>query len=123
MTQEPTAYDRALAEALDEGDGPGDLRERLLSGAPTDEDRSEARAHLEETSRRRFELAHPVPPRQQDLELEAETIELPAGDLSKDKSWKQHATAIRDELRKAADDSGEAKAVVVTLRVRLTTED
>lgn len=78
---------------------------------------------MDETTRRRFELAHPVPPRQQDLELDAETIEISTGDLSEDKSWKRHATAIRDELRKAADDSGEAKAVVVTLRVRLTTED
>ncbi len=122
MTHEPTAYDRSLAEALGGGDGTGDLRERLLSGAPTDEDRSEARAHLDKATRRRFELAHPLPPRQQDLELEAETIELSPGDLSNDKSWKQHATAIRDELRKAADDSGEAKSIVVTLRVRLTTE-
>jgi hypothetical protein len=55
--------------------------------------------------------------------VETETIELSTGDLGKDKSWKPTAAAIRDELRKAADDADQNRAVVVTLRVRLTAED
>ena len=119
--REPNAYDQALAQALDESDEAVDVRERLLSGAASDADRQHARASLDDTARRRFELAHPLQPRPEDLEVEAEEIELPIGDLASAKGWKDHGSSIRELLSQAAQDA-EGAAVVVQLRVRLTSD-
>jgi hypothetical protein len=116
---EPTSYDQSLAEALDDGDESAGLRERLEAGTATDEDRADARGRLDETTRRRFELAHPIPPQAQDLEVEAEELECAIDDLAGSKSWKPHGEAVRERLRAAIEDVPDEQPTVVTVRIRL----
>jgi hypothetical protein len=116
---EPTSYDQSLAQALDDGEESEGLRERLEAGTATDEDRADARGRLDETTRRRFELAHPIPPQAQDLEVDAEEIECPLDDLAAAKSWKPHGEAVRERLRAAIEDAPAEQPTVVTVRVRV----
>jgi hypothetical protein len=120
MSQEPTGYDEALAEALDDDEESEDLRERLADGTATDEDRVQARHRLDGPARRRFELAHPIQPQARELEVEAEEVECPVEDLGGAKRFKPHAEALRERLQAAAEDAPAERPTVVTLRVRLT---
>jgi hypothetical protein len=120
VSQEPTSYDRSLAQALDEVDDSDGLRERLENGTASDEDRAQARGRLDDTRRRRFELAHPIQPQARDLEIEAEEIGLPIEDLTTAKAWKPHGEALRERLRAAAEDANSEQPLVVALRIRLT---
>jgi hypothetical protein len=102
-----SAYDEALAEAL--GDAEGDLSKRLLAGEADDNDRRAARESLDEATRRRFELAHPVPPRETAVEVELGEVE--PGDVSE---------AIE---KAAADNEGREVLVRVAVRVNPASDD
>jgi hypothetical protein len=102
-------YDEALAEAL--GDEEGDLGKRLLSGEADDDDRRQAREQLEPLALRRFELAHPIVPREKAIEVDAGEVEFTAGDLD--------AKAIRAHVEEALAEH-DGREVVVRLAVRVT---
>ena len=98
-------YDEALAEALADEDG--ELSKRLLAGEADDDDRRAAREHLDDVALRRFELAHPVAPRETATEIDLGEIEL--GDVKK-------------AVEQAAADN-EGREVLVRLAVRVALDD
>ena len=69
-----SAYDEALAEAL--GDDEGELVKRLSAGEADGGDRRTALESLDEDTRHRFELAHPVPPRESAVEVDLGEVDL-----------------------------------------------
>jgi hypothetical protein len=97
-----SAYDEALAEAL--ADDEGELSKRLLAGEADDGDRRAARESLEDATRRRFELAHPVPPRETAVEVELGEVEL---------------DDVREAVENAAADN-EGREILVRMSVRVT---
>ncbi len=119
---ETAGYDEALAETLDaEGDS-GELRERLLSGGASTEDRHLAREQLDDLARRKFDLAHPVPPRETGQELEAGEIEIARAALDDDKAWSKAGEEIRERIGDALEDAPAVDSIV-RLDVRISAED
>jgi hypothetical protein len=116
----PTRFDEALGEALE--DGNEELRERLLTGAATAEDRREARGSLDEVARRRFDLAHPVFPREAAREVDAGEIQIEASGLGDAKAWKGGSELIRDRLVDALEDERRGSEIVVSVAIRLLPE-
>jgi hypothetical protein len=97
-----SAYDEGLAEAL--GDDDGELSKRLRAGEADDNDRRAARESLDEGARRRFELAHPVPPRETAVEVDLGEVDL---------------DDVHEAVDKAAADN-EGREVLVRVAVRVT---
>ncbi|MDX6581023.1 MAG: hypothetical protein QOI10_207 [Solirubrobacterales bacterium] len=107
-----TGYDEALAETLADEDETAELRKRLLSGGASGDDRQAARERLDDLERRRFDLAHPVPPHDSAQQLDAGELEIERSDLDDAKAWKQRAEEIRERLAEAIDGALPVETVV-----------
>ena len=96
-----SAYDVALAEAL--GEDAGELVKRLSAGEADGGDRRTALESLDEDTRHRFELAHPVPPRETAVEVDLGEVAL-------------------DDVKAAVKDAAaenEGREILVRLAVRV----
>ena len=115
-----SAYDEALAASLDGGDEDlAELRERLLSGGASGDDRRAARERMDEKERRIFELAHPNPPTETAQELDAGELEIERADLEDKKAFKDRADEIRERLAEALDE-GQPVESLVALKIRVS---
>jgi hypothetical protein len=116
-------YDKTLAETLDAAEGEtAELRERLLSGGASAEDRRVALDGLDELARRRFDLAYPVPPHASAQELDAGELEIARSDLDDQKAWKALADELRERVGEAIEDVPAVESIV-RVGVRVTAED
>jgi hypothetical protein len=115
-------YDRALAETLEAEGETAELRERLLSGGASADDRRLAREGLDDLARRRFDLAHPVAPHDSAQELDGGELEIARSDLDDDKAWKQLRDELRERIDEALEDAPQVESIV-RLGVRISTED
>src|SRR5688572_31200936 len=104
METAPTAYDQALADTLEAEGETAELRERLLSGGASAEDRLTARENLDDLARRRFDLAHPVAPHDSAHELEGGDLEIARSELDDDKAWKRLGDELRERVTEALED-------------------
>ena len=120
---EPSPYDQELAAALEEDEEAGELRERLLAAEASNDDRRAARERLDEAALRRFELAHPIPPRDAGLEVDGGEVVLDLGELESDKAFEDGSRSVRERLAEAVGEEPPEREVVVRLNVRLRPAD
>jgi hypothetical protein len=99
-----STYDEALAEAL--GDEESELAERLRDGKADASDRLAALEQLEDDTRHRFELAHPVAPAETAVEIDAG--EVAVGDVEK-------------RVKEIADEN-DGREVLVRMAIRVEPE-
>jgi hypothetical protein len=118
----PHAYDQALADTLEAEGETAELRERLLTGGASAEDRLAARENLDDLARRRFDLAHPVAPHDSAHELDGGELEIARSDLGDDKAWKALTGQLRDRVAEALADAPAVESVV-RVDVRISGED
>ena len=116
---EPSAYDQELAATLEDDEEATGLRERLLAGEASEEDRRAARERLDPSELRRFELAHPIPPRDVGIEVDGGEVEMDLIGLDSDKAFNDGSRSIRERLAEAVGDDPPEREVVVQLSVRL----
>ena len=115
-------YDAALAEALADDSEAAELRERLLAGEANDDDRRTGRQRLDDVELRRFELAHPSPPRERAREVDGGELSIARDELDGKQGAKRLGEELSERLRETVED-GPPGELVMRVSVRIPAPD